>query len=155
MSEDKNFNGVSESLQKNLQAAIEKYTAANQAFLGLMNRIVAGENVPVADFETAGWNARAESFRLWDTSVNELDTLLATRVSAFRHSRLVSFSGIGATFALVVAVVWFIDIHLPLANYGAAVALLAIASVSFIGVGLLLLLIGYLAPVPPHKEDSP
>ena len=27
--------------------------------------------------------------------------------------------------------------------------------VSFIGVGLLLLLIGYLAPVPPRPEDSP
>ncbi len=27
--------------------------------------------------------------------------------------------------------------------------------VSFIGVGLLLLLIGYLAPVPPRKEDAP
>jgi uncharacterized membrane protein len=26
--------------------------------------------------------------------------------------------------------------------------------VSFIGVGLLLLLIGYLAPVPPHRKES-
>jgi hemerythrin-like metal-binding protein len=107
LSEDKNFYGVSESLQKNLPPAIEKYTAANQAFLGLLNRIIAGENVPASEFETAGWNARAESFRLWDTSVNELDTLLAIRLSAFRHNRLLSFSGIGATFALVVAVVWF------------------------------------------------
>ena len=108
LSEDKNFHGVSESLQKNLPPAVDKYTAANQAFLGLLNRVVAGENVSASEFETAGWNARAESFRLWDTSVNELDVLLATRVSAFRHDRLLSFSGIGGTFALVVAVVWFI-----------------------------------------------
>jgi hemerythrin-like metal-binding protein len=108
LSEDKNFYGVSESLQKNLPAAIDKYTAANQAFLGMLNRVVAGENVPASDFETAGWNARAESFRLWDTSVNELDTLLTIRLSAFHHNRLLSFSGIGATFALVVIVVWFI-----------------------------------------------
>jgi hemerythrin-like metal-binding protein len=106
LSEDKNFYGVSESLQKNLPPAIEKYTAANQAFLGLLNRVASGENVPVAELETAGWNARAESFRLWDASVNELDVLLATRVSAFRHNRLLSFASIGATFALVVAVVW-------------------------------------------------
>jgi methyl-accepting chemotaxis protein len=108
LSEDKNFYGISESLQKNLPPAIEKYTAANQAFLGLLNRIVAGENVAAGEFETAGWNARAESFRLWKTGADELDGLLNTRVSAFRHSRLLSFSSIGATFALVVAVVWFI-----------------------------------------------
>ena len=108
LSEDKNFHGVSESLQKNLPAAIEKYTAANQAFLGLLNRIVAGENVSAAELEAAGWNARGESFQLWKTGADELDELLNTRVSAFCHSRLLSFSGIGATFALVVAVVWFI-----------------------------------------------
>ena len=108
LSEDKNFYGVSASLQKNLPPAIDKYTAANQAFLGLLNRVAAGENVPVSDFETAGWNARAESFRLWDTSISELDSLLTIRLSAFRHNRLLSFSGIGATFALVVVVVWFI-----------------------------------------------
>ena len=108
LSEDKNFHGVSESLQKNLPAAIDKYTAANQAFLGLMNRIVAGENVPAAEFETAGWNARAESFRLWKTGADELDGLLDKRVSDFRHNRLLSFSGIGATFALVALVVWVI-----------------------------------------------
>ena len=107
LSEDKNFYGVSETLQKNLPAAIDKYTAANQAFLGLLNRVAAGENVPAAEFETAGWNARAESFRLWETGANELDRLLAIRVSSFRHSRLLSYSGIGATFALVVLVVWF------------------------------------------------
>jgi hypothetical protein len=108
LSEDKNFHGISESLQRNLPPAIDKYTAANQAFLGLLNRIVAGETVPASEFEAAGWNARAESFRFWDTSVNELDALLATRVSAFRQSRLLSISGIGATFGLVMVVIWLI-----------------------------------------------
>ena len=108
LSEDKNFYGISESLQKNLPPAIEKYTAANQTFLALLNRVAAGENVPVPEFEAAGWNAHAESLRLWETSANELDTLLSIRVSAFRHSRLLSFSGIGATLALVVVVIWFV-----------------------------------------------
>ena len=67
LSEDPNFYGVSETLQKNLPPAVEKYTRANQMFIGLLNRIIAGEKVPPADFETAGWTARAESFRLWDT----------------------------------------------------------------------------------------
>jgi methyl-accepting chemotaxis protein len=108
LSEDKNFYGISESLQKNLPSAIEKYTAANQGFLGLLNRVAAGETVPAAELENAGWNARAESFRLWETSANELDTLLSIRISAFRHGRLSSFSGIAAAFALVAVAIWFI-----------------------------------------------
>jgi methyl-accepting chemotaxis protein len=108
LSEDKNFNGLSESLQKSLPPAIGKYTAANQAFLALLNRLAAGEKVSESEFETAGWNARAESFQLWKTSVDELDVLLATRVSAFRHNRLLSYSGIGVTFAMVAVVIWFI-----------------------------------------------
>src|SRR5258706_13946818 len=38
---------------------------------------------------------------------------------------------------LFFAVVLFIGIHIPNANYGAAFALLAIASLSFIGVGMI------------------
>jgi len=108
LGEDKNFYGVSVSLQKNLPPAIEKYTAADRKFLGLLNRIGAGESVPVSEFEAAGWGARDETFRLWETSADELDTLLSIRVSAFHHSRLLSFSGIGATFVLVVGMIWFL-----------------------------------------------
>ncbi len=48
-----------------------------------------------------------------------------------------------AIFAVVVA---FIDIHVPLANYGAAIALLAIASVSFIGVGMMTAVLPLISP---------
>jgi ABC-2 type transport system permease protein len=45
-----------------------------------------------------------------------------------------------------VAVVAFIGIHLPHANYGAAVALLAIASISFIGVGMMTAVLPLVSP---------
>ena len=45
--------------------------------------------------------------------------------------------GLVRAAAIFVVVVAFINIHVPLANYSAAVALLAIASVSFIGVGMM------------------
>jgi ABC-2 type transport system permease protein len=45
-----------------------------------------------------------------------------------------------------VAVVAFIGIHLPNANYSAAVALLAIASVSFIGVGMMTAVLPLVSP---------
>jgi ABC-2 type transport system permease protein len=48
--------------------------------------------------------------------------------------------------AIFVAVVAFIGIHLPHANYPAAVALLAIASVSFIGVGMMTAVLPLISP---------
>src|SRR5437660_265788 len=47
---------------------------------------------------------------------------------------------------LFVAVVAFIGIHLPHANYAAALALLAIASVSFIGVGMMTAVLPLISP---------
>ena len=48
--------------------------------------------------------------------------------------------------AIFVAVVAFIGIHLPNANYPAAVALLAIASISFIGVGMMTAVLPLISP---------
>jgi len=47
---------------------------------------------------------------------------------------------------IFIAVVAFIGIHLPHANYGAAVALLAIASISFIGVGMMTAVLPLISP---------
>ena len=48
--------------------------------------------------------------------------------------------------AVFVAVVAFIDLHVPHANYAAAVSLLAIASVSFIGVGMMTAVLPLISP---------
>jgi ABC-2 type transport system permease protein len=48
--------------------------------------------------------------------------------------------------AVFAAVVVFIGIHIPHANYGAAVALLAIASVSFIGIGTMTAVLPLVSP---------
>ena len=47
---------------------------------------------------------------------------------------------------LFVVVVAFIGIHLPHANYGAALSLLAIASVSFIGIGMMCAVLPLISP---------
>ena len=54
--------------------------------------------------------------------------------------------GLVRAAAVFVAVVAFIGIHLPHANYGAAIALLAIASVSFIGVGMMTAVLPLISP---------
>jgi ABC-2 type transport system permease protein len=48
--------------------------------------------------------------------------------------------------AVFVAVVAFIGLHVPNANYGASVALLSIASVSFIGVGMMTAVLPLISP---------
>ena len=54
--------------------------------------------------------------------------------------------GLVRAAAMFVAVVAFIGIHLPHANYGAAIALLAIASISFIGVGMMTAVLPLISP---------
>jgi ABC-2 type transport system permease protein len=54
--------------------------------------------------------------------------------------------GLVRAAAVFVAVVLFIGIHVPHANYGAAVALLAIASISFIGVGMMTAVLPLVSP---------
>ena len=109
LNEDKNFYGLSETLQRNLPGAVEKYAAANQAFLSLLQRVAAGEGVVApAAFEAAGWEARAESFRLWNTGVAELDALLAKRIHTYQRKRLVSFLALAATAVMNLVVMWLI-----------------------------------------------
>jgi hemerythrin-like metal-binding protein len=106
LDEDRSFHGASPSLQKNIPVALDKYAAANQAFLALLNRLAAGQTVPTKDFDDAGWAARAQSFGLFDTGSNELDNLLDDRLSDFRSGRLVATLSIGATFIVVTLVIW-------------------------------------------------
>src|SRR6266487_2495844 len=54
--------------------------------------------------------------------------------------------GLVRAAAVFIAVVAFIGIHLPHANYSAAIALLAIASVSFIGVGMMTAVLPLISP---------
>jgi ABC-2 type transport system permease protein len=54
--------------------------------------------------------------------------------------------GLVRAAAVFFAVVAFIGLHVPHANYGAAVSLLAIASVSFIGVGMMTAVLPLISP---------
>jgi ABC-2 type transport system permease protein len=54
--------------------------------------------------------------------------------------------GLVRAAAVFVAVVAFIGLHVPHANYGAAISLLAIASVSFIGVGMMTAVLPLISP---------
>ena len=116
LDQDVNFHGASTTLQANLPAAVKQYVAANQKFLSQLNRLLDGENIPVADFEAAGWNARAESFRLWNTGANELDGLLTARVADYRRTEILDFASIAATIFLTALAVWLVSMGVDITD---------------------------------------
>jgi len=101
------------------------------AFLGIIFEIVT---------ETVAWER-------WEGTIEY--TFMAP---VSRPVHLIGMGIYAVLFGLVraalifVAVVAFIGIHLPHANYGAAVALLAIASISFIGVGMMTAVLPLISP---------
>ncbi len=116
LGEDKNHYGVSPSLQKNLPPVVEQFKAANEAFIGLLNRVAAGEMVPPADLAAAGWNAHTACFLLWQTSANELDRLLTIRIQAIKSERLHCYLIIIGTLMLVAIIMGIIIRYLLAAH---------------------------------------
>ncbi len=108
LTEDRNFYGVSKSLQQNLPPAVQKYTAANQVFLGMLHRLAAGGTVTAAEFEAAGWNTRAHSFQLWQVGADELDRLLVIRVRAIQDKRFQACLIICATLLIAAVIMGWI-----------------------------------------------
>ncbi|HLG57719.1 MAG TPA: methyl-accepting chemotaxis protein [Vicinamibacterales bacterium] len=87
LNEDTNFMGTSETLQKNLPPAVKSYVAAASALADALGRAAAGE-VAATAVVAAGSTARDASFTVWKVAVDELDTLLQTRVDHYSSSRL-------------------------------------------------------------------
>ena len=89
LNEDRNFYGISPTLQRRLPPASEAYAKANEALLGLIQRIVAAPEAPVsgAEFSAAVRRARSASYDLWKLGVVELDTLLQIRIEDLAEGR--------------------------------------------------------------------
>jgi methyl-accepting chemotaxis protein len=103
LNEDDHFYGRSESLQTRVPVALASYTAANEAFLKILQDLSASDQatVSVATFLDAGMKARETSFALWDTSIAELDGLLDARISSLTRRR--NFALAMSAMAVVIA----------------------------------------------------
>ena len=100
LAEDPEFYGVSPSLQANLPAALKRFGVSIAPVLGSLQRVGAGEAVDADELERQSWQARAESFRLWSATSNELDGLLRRRLDAIGTKRTLRYAIILATLAL-------------------------------------------------------
>ncbi|MFN7994806.1 MAG: methyl-accepting chemotaxis protein [Bryobacteraceae bacterium] len=90
INEDSNFYGTSETLQRNLPPQVQEYARATEALLGLVKKVAESTDAPVpaAEFCAAASAARKASFQLWQTGVQELDTLLQKRIDDLASTRL-------------------------------------------------------------------
>src|ERR1051326_1491315 len=101
------------------------------AYLGIIFEIVT---------ETVAWER-------WEGTIEyTFMAPLARPVHLFGMGFYAVIYGILRAVLLFVAVVAFIGIHLPHANYAAALALLAIASISFIGIGMMTAVLPLISP---------
>jgi len=78
LNEDRNFYGVSPTLQSRLPAALEEYRASATEFIALTQRLAHAEksDIPAAEFVGKGTRARNASFALWRVAEQEMDQLL-------------------------------------------------------------------------------
>ena len=101
------------------------------AFLGIIFEIVT---------ETVAWER-------WEGTIEYTFMAPISRVvHLFGMAAYAVLYGLIRATILFFAVVAFIHIHLPHANYGAAFALLAIASVSFMGIGMMTAVLPLISP---------
>ena len=98
--EDPRFYGTSPSLQARLPGALARFEASMQPLLGLVEHAAAGDPVDADELETLAWQARGESFRLWDVASTELDGLLQRRLEAISQKRSLRYAVIVGTLLL-------------------------------------------------------
>jgi PAS domain S-box-containing protein len=98
--EDSRFYGTSPSLQANLPKAVARFEGAVMPLVTLLERAGAGESVDVEQLESLGWQARSESFRLWELTSRELDLLLERRLEAIGQKRTLRYAVIVGTLLL-------------------------------------------------------
>jgi PAS domain S-box-containing protein len=100
LDEDARFNGVSPSLHAELPRAVAEYAASTRLLLEALER-AQGEHEPGATTELVGptLRARTASFALFRTVADQLDQLLANRLSSIQGQRARAYWAIVATLA--------------------------------------------------------
>ena len=117
--EDKNFHGISPSLQTNLPPAVDQFKDSCGTLLDKLDRIAAGENISADELEAAGWDAQLKSIHLWETSTDELQRLLTIRLEVIESHHIRDYAIIFATLLLVAMIMGFLVHKLLAAQHGA------------------------------------
>ena len=87
LSEDANFNGISESFQKNLPPITKELTDQVGTIITHLKDLSGGKNVKLETFLANGEKAFSTSFKHWAISTPEDNILLDKRIEAFKNTR--------------------------------------------------------------------
>lgn len=92
ITEDPNFLGVMPSLQQSAPDALKRYTAATEEYIALLGKLrdTGRSDAKPEQYAAAGQRALNESFRLWDTSIIEMDKMLQVRIDDYKESRFIA-----------------------------------------------------------------
>jgi methyl-accepting chemotaxis protein len=118
LNEDKNFQGTSATLQRNLPPAVKSYAADTTTLIDTLAKAAqSSDRVNPAAITAAGAKAREASFGLWTVAADELDALLTARLEARRQERMWALIFSGLAWAGALAIVFLItrSITRPLA----------------------------------------
>lgn len=124
--EDANFYGECPAMKAELEPAIKKYSEAAAALTTEL-RALSEEKLDassVAKFKTLAETTRQLSFSTWTTASATLDTLLNSRITHFRHQRLISVGSTLAVLLMTSLVAFYVirSIRRPLAKIGSQLA---------------------------------
>jgi signal transduction histidine kinase len=110
LNEDQALYGISDSLQRRLPPALDRFDLATRKFIALTAQLGNNETADIQpeDFVAAGTDARQAGAELWEVGVEELDTLIALRMSHFRHRRALSLLLACSAFTAAITLVTFI-----------------------------------------------
>jgi PAS domain S-box-containing protein len=108
LGEDAHFNGVSPSLHAHLPSAVATFAGAARRLADVLDRIADGQTVSPADFDAACASAQQTSFELFQHSADELDTLLASRLSNIEQKHRNAYVAILATLLGAAAIMGFL-----------------------------------------------
>lgn len=110
LTEDANFYGTSETLQRRVPPLLKEFSEASDTFIRLVSKLSETDHpaVTTTDFLAAGTRARAASFALWKVADEEVDGLLTRRIDYYRGRRARSLIITALALTAAVSFVTFI-----------------------------------------------
>jgi methyl-accepting chemotaxis protein len=107
LSEDKNHNGVSESLKPNLSSKLNDFSKEGNNFIATVRELSKGNLVPSDLYAEKALNLLSTYSNVCETSLKELDVLLNIRIGLLNNARYKTL-GLCALFVFIAYSIYFL-----------------------------------------------
>lgn len=137
LNEDKNFNDISPSLQKNLASTGKDLEEKLQKLITLLTNISKGQSVNAQEFTTAGLESLNQSYASWDIANTELEKLLEIRINSLtdHRTKALSLAGLALLFAIMFSIMVGRSINQSLSKMLSSLFSLKTAAASTLEIG--------------------